>query len=178
PAVAGARRLVHSAGRSGARVTVWMPSPGALTGRFMVRLLDSLGLRAHLKLVSIAPGIGNYFQRVFDPRTRAQIGFDNWIADYPSAAGFLPPLFSCAQSNASEFCDRGVDSLFAAAEAAQAQNPAAAPALWQKAERAVLAAAPAVPTDNGKNVAFVAKHVGNFQFHPEWGVLLDQLWVK
>jgi hypothetical protein len=35
-----------------------------------------------------------------------------------------------------------------------------------------------VPADNGKNVAFLAKGVGNFQFHPEWGVLLDQLWVK
>ena len=35
-----------------------------------------------------------------------------------------------------------------------------------------------MPTDNSQNVAFVAKHVGNFQYHPEWGVLLDQLWLR
>jgi hypothetical protein len=32
-------------------------------------------------------------------------------------------------------------------------------------------------TDNSQNVAFVAKRVG-FQVHPEWGVPLDQLWLK
>jgi hypothetical protein len=35
-----------------------------------------------------------------------------------------------------------------------------------------------VPTDNSKNVAFVATGVHNFQYHPEWCVLLDQLWLK
>jgi len=177
-AVAGARRLVRSSGRSGAKVTVWEPSPGVKQGRFMVRLLNSIGLQARLKVVSLAPGIGNYFNRINDPRTRAQIGYFNWIADYPSDTGFLPPILSCASPNPSEFCDPAIDRLFARAEAAQTHNPAAAPALWQKAERAVLAQAPVVPTDNPEGESFLAKRVGNFQFHPEWGVLLDQLWVK
>jgi YVTN family beta-propeller protein len=173
-----ARHLVRSAGASRARVDVWVPSPAAARGRLMVSVLNSIGLRAQLKPVRVVSDIGAYFGRIFDPRTRAQIGFLNWAADFPSVIGFLPPLFSCTQNNASEFCDRAVDRLFAVAEAAQAQNPGAAPALWQKAERAVLAQAPIVPTDNPENVAFVAKDVGNFQYHPQWGVLLDQLWLK
>jgi ABC-type transport system substrate-binding protein/class 3 adenylate cyclase len=177
-AVAAARRVVRSAGLSRQRVTVWMPSAGVAQGHFMVHLLDSIGLRAHLKVISIASGFGAYFNRVNDPRTRAQTGYYGWLADYPSDTGFLPPILSCASDNVSRFCDHAIDRLFAKAEAAQAENPAAAPALWQQAERAVLLQAPIVPTDNSQNVAFVAKRVGNFQYHPEWGVLLDQLWVR
>ena len=177
-AVARARRVVGSAGLSGARVTVWMPSVGVVQGGFLVRLLNSIGLRAHLKVVSSAAGVGAYFDRINDPRTDAQAGYYGWIADYPSVTGFLPPIFSCAAHNVSEFCDHAIDRLFAKAEAAQVENPAAAPALWQRAEHAILLQAPIVPTDNGENVAFLAERVGNFQYHPEWGVLLDQLWVK
>ena len=144
----------------------------------MVHVLNSIGLRARLKVVSIASGIDAYFKRIFNPSTRPQIGYYGWIADYPSDTGFLPPILSCASNNPSKFCDHAVDRLFAKAEAAQAENPAAAPALWQQAERAVLLRAPIVPDDNPQNVAFVAKRVGNFQYHPEWGVLLDQLWLK
>jgi peptide/nickel transport system substrate-binding protein len=144
----------------------------------MVSVLNSIGLHAHLKLIPLVPDIGASFSRIFDPRTRVQTAFLNWKADYPSVTGFLPPRFSCAQNNASEFCDHAVDRLFTAAETAQAQNPGAAPALWQKAERAVLEQAPIVPRDNPENVAFVAKGIGNFQNHPESGVLLDQLWLK
>jgi peptide/nickel transport system substrate-binding protein len=177
-AVAGARRVVRSAGLSGARVTVWMPSVGVVQGGFLVRVLNSIGLQAHLKVVSSAAGVGAYFDRINDPRTHAQTGYYGWIADYPSVTGFLPPIFSCAARNVSEFCDHAIDRLFAKAEAAQVENPAAAPALWQQAEHAILLQAPIVPTDNGENVAFLAERVGNVQYHPEWGVLLDQLWVK
>ena len=71
-----------------------------------------------------------------------------------------------------------MDRLFSQALAAQAANPAAASALWQRAERAILAQAPAVPMYNQQDVSFVSKRVGNFQYNPQWRVLLDQLWVK
>jgi peptide/nickel transport system substrate-binding protein len=168
-----AKRLVRSAGRTGARVAVWMPPPGSTRGAFMVHVLNAIGLRAHLKTIDFK----HYFDRIYDPGEHAQIGFNAWIADYPSETGFLPPIASCAVQNPSQFCDHAIDRLFARAEAAQVEHPGSASALWQKAERAVLAQAPAVPTLNPENVAFVAKRVGNFQYHPEWEVLLDQLWV-
>jgi len=174
-AVGAAKRLVRRAGRSRANVTVWMPEIGKAQGRFMVSVLNSIGLQARVKLVSL----NDYFDSIKDPRNRAQVGYDNWIADYPSAGSFLPPLFSCRRVfNPSQFCDPSIDALFAAAEDAQAQNPGAATALWQKAERRLLAQAPLVPADNGKTVTFLGKGISNFQFHPEWGVLLDQLWLK
>lgn len=39
-------------------------------------------------------------------------------------------------------------------------------------------AAPAVMALNPTDVTFVSKRVGNFQHHPQWVILLDQLWVK
>jgi peptide/nickel transport system substrate-binding protein len=42
----------------------------------------------------------------------------------------------------------------------------------------IVAQAPVVPTYNRSNVDFVSERVGNYQYHPQWGVLLDQLWVK
>jgi YVTN family beta-propeller protein len=182
-ALAGARRVVRETGAADTPVTVWVPSPERISGRYVVSVLRSLGFRAGLKAV---PGPGPYFKWVNDSRHGAQVGFDAWISDFPSPAGFLTPLFSCAafapatndNSDPSGFCDPAVDRLLAQAESTQAQNPAAAIALWQQAERAILAQAPLVPLYNPRNVTFVSKRVGNFAYHPQWGVLLDQLWVR
>ncbi len=152
----------------------------------MVSVLNAIGYRARLKAITPSPDIGAYFGPISDPKTRAQVGYYGWSADFPSAAGYLPPQFSCAafipdrhrNQDPSEFCDPAVDRLLAAATAAQAQNPAAAPALWNKAERAILEQAPLVPGFTQEDVTFLSKRVGNFQYHPQWGVLLDQLWVR
>jgi hypothetical protein len=31
---------------------------------------------------------------------------------------------------------------------------------------------------NRRLTDFASERVGNFQYHPQWGVLLSQLWVK
>ena len=78
----------------------------------------------------------------------------------------------------SEFCNHSIDAQMTQAAALQTLDPPAATLLWQRIEREILAQAPVVPTSNARNVDFVAKRVGNYQYHPLWGVLLDQLWVK
>jgi peptide/nickel transport system substrate-binding protein len=64
------------------------------------------------------------------------------------------------------------------AAALQATNQPAATLLWQQIENELLAQAPLLPTDNRRNVDFLSKRVGNYQYNPQWGVLLSQLWVK
>jgi peptide/nickel transport system substrate-binding protein len=152
----------------------------------MASLLDSLGFRARVKAIPPNPDVSAYFAKVGDSRVRAQIGFGGWGADYPSAAGFIPPLLSCAafmpasprNANLSEFCNPSIDAQMARAKVLQAQNPPAATLLWQRIERELLAQAPLVPTTTRRNVDFISKRVGNYQYNPQWGVLLDQLWVK
>jgi YVTN family beta-propeller protein len=182
-----ARTLVRKAGVAGATVSVWVPSPIAIQGRFMASLLDSLGFRARVKTVPPGFGPGTYFEKVLDSRVRAQSGYYGWNSDYPSAESFLREEFGCASfvredpaQNGSpfEFCSHGIDSQMDRAAAVQAINPPAATLLWQRIEREILAQAPVVPTYNARIVDFVSKRVGNYQLHPQWYVLLDQLWVK
>jgi YVTN family beta-propeller protein len=184
-----ARALVRSSGTAGASVAVWVPAPVAVQGRFMVSVLDSVGYHARLKAVAIkAPaGIGPYFDAILDSRLRVQTGYYGWFSDFPSDVSFIQPMFSCsafvpgqpaATSNASELCNRSIDGQIKRATAVQAENPAAASLLWQKLERAILELAPMVPTYNRQNVDFVSERVGNYQYNPQWGPLLDQLWVK
>jgi YVTN family beta-propeller protein len=171
-----ARGLVRSSGTYGDRVTVWVPSTKAEQGRYLISVLDSLGYRARLE--TIDPN--TYFDRVADSRTRAQTGYYTWVAAFSSAADFIPPQYSCAGdafANFSGFCDPSIDAQMARAADVQVQDPAVATALWQRVEQALLAQAPVVPTYNRRNVDFVSERVGNYQYNPEWGLLLDQVWV-
>jgi YVTN family beta-propeller protein len=183
-----ARKQVMRAGAAGTHVTVWTLTRSRQRAEYMASLLRSIGFRTNVKAIAPGPsGPSNYFSAVADPRNRAQIGYGGWFADYPSAAGFIAPLLSCAgyvptspvtSSNLTGFCDPSIDAKMARATALQATNPPAATLLWQQIERELLAQAPLVPTDNRRNSDFVSKRVGNYQYNPQWGVLLSQLWVR
>ena len=86
--------------------------------------------------------------------------------------------YPATNTNVSEFCDRRIDAEIKHAADVQVLDPPKATLLWQKVGRDFLAAAPMVPTYNGRAIVFLGKRVGNFQYNPEWGVLFDQLWVK
>ena len=178
-----ARRLVRDSGTAGTAVTVAMPDPIAHEAQYIASVLDSLGYRARIK--SIRPDV--YFTEISDSRSQTQLGYWGWVASYPSAADFIPPQYSCAafvpaspgaNTNASGFCDPSIDAKMNAAIAAQAQDPAQATTLWQQVEKALLAQAPFVPTYTRSNVDLIGERVGNYQYNPQWGVLLGQLWVK
>jgi YVTN family beta-propeller protein len=168
-----ARRLVRSSETAGDRVAVWVPSPVAAQGRYMVSVLDSLGYRARLR--AVAPD--RYFQEVLVPTTRAQVAYYSWGALYPSAASFLQEQFACG-AFVPGFCNRRIDAEIDRASAVQAHDPPAATLLWQQVEQDILAQAPVVPTSNPRNVDFVSKRLGNYQYHPRWGFLITQAWVK
>jgi len=57
-------------------------------------------------------------------------------------------------------------------------DPAEAITLWQRVEDAILARAPIIPAFNRTYVSLVSPRVGNYQYNPQWGLLLSQLWVK
>jgi YVTN family beta-propeller protein len=179
-----ARRLVHASGTAGKAVTVWVPGPIAVQGRFMVAVLKSLGYRARLHTINDPE---KYFILAADSRSRIQTGYYGWGSDFPSESSFIEPQFACSAyvpaspfrtTNPSGFCSRSLDRLFRHASAVEALNPPAAGALWQRAERLILAQAPVVPTYNRQNVDLLSKRVGNYQYHPQWGALVDQFWVR
>jgi peptide/nickel transport system substrate-binding protein len=183
PDMAKALRLVRDSGTTNAPVTIWtIDDPPTKAGAaYLVRILKDLGYRAKLQAVPL----DRFWAGLADPHLKIQMGWGaGWGADFPAPTTFFSPLLSCrssyepASSNFAEFCDPHVDKLAAEAQAAQSTDPAAARRLWEQADRIVTDQAPYVPVFNETSAGFVSSRVGNYQESPEYGPLLDQMWVR
>jgi ABC-type transport system substrate-binding protein/DNA-binding beta-propeller fold protein YncE len=178
PDIGRARRLVRESGRAGARVVVHVPGFRRDVGRYFVALLDDLGFRA--SLAPVLP-VFEYFPKIQDPHSRAQMGFVGWTLDYVSGTNFLDGPFTCPSAsggvdpNESRFCDR---RLIRDVRRARVAAPADAVRAVAAADHRLTDLAPAVPMTNQRVAVFVSKRVGNVQHHPQWFTLLDQMWVR
>jgi peptide/nickel transport system substrate-binding protein len=183
PDLPKARALVRASGTAGERVEFWMPAeiPDAASyERVVRRAFTQLGYRLSFRRFPTFDGYYQALARV-GPRTAPEAGANGWLADYPSPATFLGALTCRAiadGANVSRFCSPAYDRAFAHAQSVQARDPNAATKLWADLDRMATDSAAWVPTHNPRNVDLVSKRVGNFQHHPLFGVLLDQLWVK
>lgn len=183
--LARARRLVAASGTRGETLTVLTEaSIGPAfepVGAYVVGLLRQLGYHARLNVVNAA----DWGAAINDYRHPAQIATESWIADYPSAAQWITVHLNCAAwrppiqlSNRSQFCDPRVDRLAARAAALQADDPSAADPLWAQADRLITNLAPWVPTVTETETDLVSQRVGDYQYVPTIGALLDELWVR
>lgn len=80
--------------------------------------------------------------------------------------------------NLAEFCNPKIDREIARAQSLQTRDPTAASRLWTKIDRDITNQAPWVPFANGVVLEVKSPRVGNYQYNPQWGTLLDQLWVR
>jgi len=64
------------------------------------------------------------------------------------------------------------------AHSLQRDEPAAAGEAWARVDRELVVRAPWAPLYNPRAITALATRVGNYQYHPFWTVLLDQLWVR
>jgi peptide/nickel transport system substrate-binding protein len=179
PDLGRARALVRRSGTRGARVTVWNAKPWHTgSARVLARSLRRLGYRVRTK--SLSPP--RYYAAIRDEKGRAQIGTTLWLADYPSPSTFLVGSFSCdgrrAPDNYGNFCDPVADGLMRRAERLQVTEPRAGNALWAQADARIIDQAAAIPLYNPITTDFVSDRLGNYQFHPQWGMLFDQAWVR
>jgi peptide/nickel transport system substrate-binding protein len=185
PDLRTARRLVAASGTRHMRVVVWTMQPFERPARTVRALLRSLGYRAALK-VTPNNADPDEFAQFPDSRTRTQAGMLWWGADYPGASTFLAALFSCAafrpaspgNLNWSEFCSPAIDARMRSAARSQADNVQLANRKWAVVDRALVEAAPALPLYNPRNAVLLSPRVGGYRYHPIYGVLIDQLWVR
>jgi YVTN family beta-propeller protein len=187
PDLAHAEQLVRASGTRGDKVTVLAgtfgaPLPTPATGRYVVSVLDQLGYRASLRMM----GVNRYWGVLGDSRNRVQAGFFPWYQDYPVPSDFVGPLLTCGSFlpgnpvnvNTAEFCDPRIDAQAQLAHTLQLRAPAAAVARWAAIDRALVDAAPWVPLYNPRDLTVLSARVGNYQYHPYWNLLIDQLWVR
>jgi peptide/nickel transport system substrate-binding protein len=185
PDLARARRLVAASGTRGMKVVVWDTlEPRALLeeGRQAVAALRRLGYRASLRLLASA----TYINYTNDSRNHAQAFDGGWSADYPSADDFLGKL-TCpyfvpgngpATTDPGELCDPALDRRIARAAALQAADPRRAAALWSRLDHVLTDRAVWLPTVTPKATDLISARAGHYRYHPVWGALLDQLWVR
>jgi YVTN family beta-propeller protein len=182
PDFARASQLVEASGTRGMKITVSTFTGEEGIGRYFTTLLRQLGYGASLRVTDGE----EHFAMVADSSAHVQMGATAWIADFLAASNFVALLFSCesfvpassGNLNYSGLCDRRVDAAIDAARRAQALDPRAGGELWAAADRALTEAAAAVPFANLRAVSLVSERVENYQYHPLWGTLLDQLWVR
>jgi ABC-type transport system substrate-binding protein len=62
--------------------------------------------------------------------------------------------------------------------AARESDSGASARLWAIADRRLTDAAPVVPLVTRRDMTIISRRVENFQYHPRWGVLLDQLSIR
>jgi peptide/nickel transport system substrate-binding protein len=170
PDLARARRLVAASGTRGMAVEFWVDRDSAPVGRYFRSLLRRLGYESGLR---IFPDPHLIFDNA--TRTRPQLGLWGWIADSAGPYNFMRPLVSCADTNLSRFCDPELDDEME--RAAVASGPEAIER-WRRVEAMLAARAPIVPLANARDATVTAERVGNYEYHPLWGPLLDQMWVR
>jgi DNA-binding SARP family transcriptional activator/ABC-type transport system substrate-binding protein len=174
--VARARTLVSASGTQGQRVTVWSwtddtsITPGV--ARYYASVLRELGYRASVRLVSHAyladppPAVFRQIQLI--PAA--------W-GDTP--AGFFTTWFSCSGTNVhGDFCDHRIDREIARAQTLEELQPRAANALWARLDHELVDRAVWAPVVNDHGLDFVSAQVHDYEFHPYWGLIADQLWLQ
>jgi peptide/nickel transport system substrate-binding protein len=184
PDLARARRLIAASGTRGEVVTVLTETPSGPwdepVGSYIVGLLRKLGYRARLEVAT-----PNFNAAIDDYRHPPQIATNSWTADYPSASQWITLGLSCAAwdpptqlQNHAEFCDPAVDRMATQASLLELTDPVAADRLWARADRDITNLAPWVATVTATETDLVSQRVGDYQYVPTIGGLLDQLWVR
>jgi len=179
PDLAKARQLVDASGTAGAKVTVWAaPSPfvpGAMPeALYFVHLLDRLGYDAELEVVTTP----RYNATINDPSQHVQIGPMAWGSDYLAESGFIPGVTCNPTVTGPAFCNPTIERRIEEATNMQLTDVAASHDLWSDLEHDLVDRAPWVSLVNPIWTALVSERLGNYQFHPYWGQLFDQMWVR
>jgi peptide/nickel transport system substrate-binding protein len=178
PDLAEAEELVDRSGTAGTRVVVWAthdgPPNSAPSGRYFVELLNQLGYRARLEMVD---SLNQYGSAIEDPSKGVQIAYQDWSSDYLAESGYIPPL-TCDNTGNDRFCDRTIERAIERATDIQLTDPAASHDLWSDLEHDLIDRAPWVPLTSGVWTSLVSQRLGNYQFHPYWAPLFDQMWVR
>jgi peptide/nickel transport system substrate-binding protein len=160
---ARAKRLVAAAGLSkrAKRVTVWNHDvPGDLPyTEYLVRVLNKLGFKAHERVVTAS----DYWSTLSKPKTKAQVGFADWIQDYPHPLDWFGVLLAGRQTatarsdNYAHFDAPGVTQEIESL----ARQPKLSPddSEWGRLDRQVMQLAPWAPFLNGEGADFFSARV-------------------
>jgi hypothetical protein len=106
-----------------------------------------------------------------------QIGVFEFYTGTQAPSEFLNPFTCFLGDGLANYCDDTYDALYLDALHLQSTDIAAAASKWAEVDRALVDLALFAPLVN-EGSDFLSQRVGNYQFNPGLGVLVDQLWVQ
>jgi ABC-type transport system substrate-binding protein/class 3 adenylate cyclase len=175
-----ARRLIKQSGTQGDAVAVWtVPGPPYQPAANRVAtLLRSLGYHVMVHIPAHVHSFGEYYHLLGQPHRPPAISPAGWVADYPGAADFFLPLFTCHTDKL--YCDPHLDHIVTTALHREVTNPIIANRLWAQADHYLIHQAAIIPLWTPAATNFVSRRVGNYQYTPAsaGGPFLDQMWVR
>jgi peptide/nickel transport system substrate-binding protein len=184
--LAKAKQLVKESGTQGAKVVVnsGNDETSKALAEQMVSDMNKIGYKASTQL--LADSIQYPYIQNSKNHSKWNIAWSAWYQDYPAPSDFLNVLLGCgsihpnsdASPNIAAFCDKSIQKKMDQAEQEGVTNPDAANAIWAQVDHEMTDQAPWVDLYNPKQIDFLSKRVGNYQWNPQWYILIDQLWVK
>jgi peptide/nickel transport system substrate-binding protein len=173
PDLGRARRELELSGTHGAHVRLITSDETKDFGRQNLYLAASLRKLGYHATVKHYPTDNAYFAAAFNDWRHIDASVNGWIQDYPTPSNFFGAL---ACINNQYTCSKALDRTLArTAETAAASGSSG---VWTRLDREVTDKALMIPFITPKAVDFVSKRVGNYQHHPEFDLLIDQLWVR
>ena len=186
PDIAKAKQLVQQSGTAGMKVVVNSATDetSKALALQMVSDLNKIGYKASTQLLT--GSIQYAFVQNSNNNKKWQVAWSAWYQDYPVPSDFLNVLLGCgsihpgsdASPNIAAFCDQAIQAKMTQASSMQLTNLAGANDLWAQVDHEVTDQAPWVDLYNPKQIDFLSKRVGNYQWNPQWYILIDQLWVQ
>jgi len=186
PDIAKAKQLVQQSGTAGMKVVVNSATDetSKALALQMVSDLNKIGYKASTQLLT--GSIQYPFVQNSNNSKKWQVAWSAWYQDYPVPSDFLNVLLGCgsihpgsdASPNIAAFCDQAIQAKMTQASSMQLTNLAGANELWAQVDHEVTDQAPWVDLYNPKQIDFLSKRVGNYQWNPQWYILIDQLWVQ
>jgi YVTN family beta-propeller protein len=177
PDLARARQLVAESGTSGEQIEVWgSPDEGYVpptAAPYVAAVLRSLGYRVELHMIPFAT-----ISRAMLRHVQVSVNGD-WVANYPDPSSYLPEFFGCGGvSGNGYYCNPGLDREMQQATQLESSNPPRSRALWALVDRQLTDAAVWVPTVTLRQIDLTSQRLGNYEYNPVWGFLVDQSWVR
>ena len=189
PDLASARALIRRAHAEGAHVTVFARPDEPSAADLVARAMNRIGLNADVR--AIPPNkhgdpTQRYFEYIGRPEHHVQSAGIGWYTDFPEPSNMFRPLLRCdsidlegpVNINAAFFCNHRIDAAMDRAGRLQQRDPAAGAAAWARLDRQVVDLAPWVFLTTKRSYDVVSERLGNYQQHPEYGLLIDQVWVQ
>jgi peptide/nickel transport system substrate-binding protein len=178
PDLAEARGLIAAAQPASKDITILAFGRFVPVADLVAAALDQLGFQATVRAFE-SPG--QVLDELTDEETGplVQAAVLQWIPDVRATFDEVYPIFECDNPlNFTRFCDESISSGVREALALQQSDPSAARQAWASVDRTIVDRAPAAPLVTLVYLDVVSSGVGNYQFHPQWGPLYDQFWVK